>query len=368
MTLRSATHFCTGCAFLVLLVSTSARAEPLASDNASVHFQEGLRHLSTNEPNRYQRAYSEFRAAYASSRSWKVLGNLGILANELERDGEAMDAMAGYLAEAHTAIDSEERRQFEQDLAILHAEHVTVNLLLPAGPVWLVDKRLPNVGTTVVNRYGPFEKSAQLRLRAGHHILEVAGSGQSRETWEVDLSAGSTAGHTFVQYTVEPPSSSSLETVEANALTPATTRPSVSESAAPPPVAAPMGGHALAVDRRWQTETYALWGVAGVGALAGVVLLLQSQKIEDGARFYANCPESNYDAENPYCSGTKAEFERAATWKTASAVSGITGSLALLSGTVLYLLDNRVSSDTGHTELELAFWFSGERLGLTGSF
>ena len=49
---------------------------------------------------RYEDAYREFKAAYAASPSYKILGNLGLCAMKIERDAEAIDAYEKYLKEA----------------------------------------------------------------------------------------------------------------------------------------------------------------------------------------------------------------------------------------------------------------------------
>jgi hypothetical protein len=83
---------------------------------------------------RYEEAYREFKTAYASSPSWKILGNLGICAMKLERDGEAIEAFDKYLTQGGADVDGAERGQFERDLQTLRTGVVMVTLQsVPTG-------------------------------------------------------------------------------------------------------------------------------------------------------------------------------------------------------------------------------------------
>src|ERR1041384_2551839 len=75
----------------LLLVSGSARAQEKISDEAKLYFKNGVELIQQSPPN-YQDAYYQFKLAYEKSGSWKVLGNLGLCALKLERDGEALPA------------------------------------------------------------------------------------------------------------------------------------------------------------------------------------------------------------------------------------------------------------------------------------
>src|SRR5437870_1255310 len=81
------------------LAPREAAAEEGVSAEARTHFDAGVRLLLDQEGARYEEAYREFHAAYAASRSSRILGNLGLCAMKLERDAEAVDAYERYLAE-----------------------------------------------------------------------------------------------------------------------------------------------------------------------------------------------------------------------------------------------------------------------------
>ena len=78
---------------------TAAFADVQITEEARQHFKAGVNLLNDPDGPRYEEAYREFKAAYAASASYKILGNLGLCAMKLERDGEAIDAYEKYLAE-----------------------------------------------------------------------------------------------------------------------------------------------------------------------------------------------------------------------------------------------------------------------------
>src|SRR5690348_16782755 len=94
------------------LLATPAFAEVQITEAARQHFKAGVNFMQDPDGARYEEAYREFTAAYAASPSWKILGNLGIAAMKLERDGEAIDAMEKYLMEGGKELPTDERDQF----------------------------------------------------------------------------------------------------------------------------------------------------------------------------------------------------------------------------------------------------------------
>jgi pimeloyl-ACP methyl ester carboxylesterase len=95
--------------FVVLAGSSLAHAADAISDEARTHFKAGVSLLQDPEGERVEEAYREFKAAYAISKSPKILGNMGFCAMRLERDGEAIEAYSQYLREVPD-IDADERR------------------------------------------------------------------------------------------------------------------------------------------------------------------------------------------------------------------------------------------------------------------
>jgi len=185
---------------VALLIATAASAswadEVPISDSARQHFQAGVNLLQDPDGARYAEAYREFQMAYADSPSWKILSNLGIAALKLERDGEAADAFAKYLAEGGNNIDADERAQVERDLQTLRAGLVKVNISSDPPGALISDERVPPAGATVVNRYGPLAAALDLGIRGGHHRMTASLSGYKDAVWEFDT-PGQGDAHVF---------------------------------------------------------------------------------------------------------------------------------------------------------------------------
>jgi hypothetical protein len=182
-----------------LLLAPSAHAqEAEINDQARAHFQAGVNFMQDPDGARYEEAYREFSAAYRSSPSWKILGNLGIAAMKLERDGEAIDAFEKYLAGGAAALAPEERAQFERDLGTLKAGVVRLTIELSHPGATLVDERLPVTGSPVRNTYTPTGNRIEMGVRSGHHKIIAKLAGYADETWEVEAQSGVPQTHQFM--------------------------------------------------------------------------------------------------------------------------------------------------------------------------
>jgi hypothetical protein len=193
---------------------SGARADDAAAkDEAVRHFKAGVAILQDPEGARFEDAYAEFKRAYDVSRSPKVLGNLGLCAMKLERDGEAISAYTRYLKEVDD-IDPEERAQVTRDLEVLTTSAISVTITTPIAAT-LVDTRLPVSGSTVTNFYEltpssklPGRPATVLKLRPGSHVLVLRADGKDRARWELSAAAGERVSHDFVVGD-EPPAQSS---------------------------------------------------------------------------------------------------------------------------------------------------------------
>src|ERR1041384_1226056 len=152
-------------------VTALAAAEVPISEEARTHFSAGVSFLQDPDGARYEEAYREFKAAYAASPSWKILGNLGIAAFKLERDGEAIDAFEKYLSEGGAQVEAEERAQFERDLQTLQSAVTKLTLQSEPPGATIVDERIPASGPAIQNRYGALTQPTELGLRPGHHRI-----------------------------------------------------------------------------------------------------------------------------------------------------------------------------------------------------
>lgn len=160
-----------------MLLPLEARAETPITPEAREHFRAGVALLREKAGPKYEEAYLAFKAAYRASPSPKILGNLGLCALMLERDGEAIDAYRRYLDEV-SDIDPQERAEIQRELDVLLAGAVPVTLeVAPKGPVTVVDERQPVKGLGVVNRYPSETGKVELRLRAGVHRMTIEREG-----------------------------------------------------------------------------------------------------------------------------------------------------------------------------------------------
>lgn len=250
----------------------SATPEVPISEQARSHFSAGVNLLQDPDGARYEEAYREFKAAYADSPSWKILGNLALAAMKLERDGEAIDAYQKYLAEAGSGIDNEEREQVKRDLFTLTASMAHLELSgLPEGAT-LLDERVPVQGQAVRNQFDGLKGEAKLGVRPGHHRVTAHAAGFTDEVWELDARPSSTQAHEFAL--------------------------KVAETAAPAPVAVSVSPELGASN--WSTQkTVAVvaGGIGVVGAAVGTVFFFSYKSKNDDAKAIcsgsSDCPEGS---------------------------------------------------------------------------
>ncbi len=190
---------CAGLCFTSLLtVSGTALADEVEiTDEARQHFKAGVNFMQDPDGARYEEAYREFRAAYKAAPSWKILGNLGIAAMKLERDGEAIDAMQRYLDQGGDELPADERAQFERDISTLKASVVRVVLTSVPPAVVVTDERLPVQGAPITNRYVIETGQLELGIRSGHHRMVARLDGYEDQVWEFDAASGSSLSRAF---------------------------------------------------------------------------------------------------------------------------------------------------------------------------
>jgi hypothetical protein len=174
-------------------------AKPVqVSEEARRRFSTGVALLKDPKEPRYEEAYREFKAAYAASPSYKILGNLGLCAMMLERDGEAIEAYERYLREGALDLTTAERDQFQRDLMTLKAGFVAVTLTSEPKGATIVDERLPVQGVPVRNIYGPTSGELKIGVRRGHHVVTAKLDGYVDARWELDAQGGEAQSHAFV--------------------------------------------------------------------------------------------------------------------------------------------------------------------------
>jgi hypothetical protein len=181
----------------VATASPLARADVAISEDARTHFAAGVALLQDPKAPRYEEAYREFKAAYAASPSYKILGNLGLCAMKIERDLEAIHAYETYLKEAGAEVTAEQRQQVSRDLLTLRAGHMEVTVSSDPPGATIIDVRTPIEGGDVRNTYGPLTASSNLGLRHGHHVITARLAGYKDEQWEFDAASPSAPPHVF---------------------------------------------------------------------------------------------------------------------------------------------------------------------------
>lgn len=179
-----------GIAVAAFGLTSEARADTSStSDDTRTHFDAGVRLLQDPGGARYEEAYREFKRAYEAEHNPKVLGNLALCAMMLEHDEEALDAYEKYLA-AVPDLPPQETRQIQADVATLHSGLLSISLSVSPGvEVVVTDTRVPIQGATVTNTY-TLHGGGTLRVRQGHHRLELRSDGYLPTNLDVEGSGG----------------------------------------------------------------------------------------------------------------------------------------------------------------------------------
>lgn len=177
-------------------------ASPAVNEQARKHFSAGVALLQDPDGEKVEEAYREFKTAYEMSGSPKVLGNMGLCAMRLERDGEAIDAYSHYLREVKD-IDPEERAQIVRDLETLTVGVARLTIEVNKPGVRIVDVRYPVRGERITNVYGPVNGKIEIGVRPGHHVITARLPGNEDATWELEAYAGGRDKNSFTLH--EPP-------------------------------------------------------------------------------------------------------------------------------------------------------------------
>lgn len=176
---------------------TDDESEELAT--ARLHFTNGVELLQSTPPN-YQDAYRQFELAHQqlvaaqSDKSWKVLGNLGLCALKLERDGEALSYYDEYLQNGGDKVDPREREAIERELLLLRGNMTKVTIE-SSDPSARISVRRQG-SSAPPQLYSLKGGKTDFGLRAGALTITARGK-KGTLTWESVLSAGEAASHRF---------------------------------------------------------------------------------------------------------------------------------------------------------------------------
>jgi hypothetical protein len=303
-------------------------------------FKAGVLFLQDPDGAKYDEALVEFRRAYKALGTWKVLGNVGLCALKLERDGEAIEAYEKYLAGGGTEIEKEEREQVERDLLRLRTQLVKVHLEGVAG-AQVSDERTTTQGARVVNLYPLSAATADLGLHPGHHVVS-AKLGDQQARWEVDLSPASSVTHKF-DYSSAPTAG----------------------------VAGAMaGGSEVSVQKSggsMRTIGFVAGGVGLVGVGLGTLFAIQrSNKVSDSQALCTGPNGSCPDSKKPAIDSLDDEAKKNGTL---SVVGFAVGGAALVTGVTLIVMGGKSKSSTAESDApRVQPWVGFGSAGFLGKF
>jgi len=337
--------------------SATAQAAPKGAaptvqitEKARELFRTGVTLLQDPDGARYEEAYEQFKAAYAESPSWKILGNLGVTAMKLERDGEAIQAFQAYLEQGGKELSKAERAQFQSDLDTLSATTATVTITgLPAG-TRVTDLRSANKGDDVKNYYDvPEGGSLVLRVRPGVHRFTAQWGDQPAQTHELEASTKGAQELKFEAAKPEP------------------------VAAPPEPLVVPAPEPAPSVSTRdgfFQSPVpmYISFGVGAVGVGLGVLFLTQrSSAISDGDGKFKACLASQACIPSDQLAMQRLD-DKASSRGMLSAVSFGVGALGVGAGVTLLLMNGKKEAAVTAAGVTVQPYASGNELGLWGRF
>lgn len=338
----------------VLGLVASLAAPALAADvpinqEARAHFTAGVNLLQDPDGARYEEAYREFKAAYAASPSWKILGNLGISAMKLERDGEAIEAFRKYLSLGGKDVDSDERGQFQRDLATLEAGVVRLTFDSDPPGATVEDERYPSSGNAIRNAY-VLDGSTSIGVRPGRHRFTARLAGRAETVWEVELSPKQQQSYTFK--------------LDEKSAAPATVAPTTQ----PQPLSVEADKPEVKRGNGLRIGSFVALGIGAVGIGAGTIFGLTAKSRYD---------EANQLTDRVCGSGTQdcalgGEYEswdelrqNADTAKTLSLVGFIVGGVGVASGVTLLVLSSNKKQEAA---AELQPYLGLGDLGVRGRF
>ena len=327
----------------VLLFGSAAHAADTISEEAKAYFKNGVELIQEQPPN-YQDAYYQFRLAYEKSKSWKVLGNLGLCSFKLERDGEAIQFYTDYLKGGGNDIDPDERSALQRDLLVLNGNSASVTLSSATTDIDITDSRAGS--SAPPQSYRLEGGKLALRLRAGTHSLTATHAGKSLR-WETALSPGRTETHDF-DFS-EPPAVAAAPVAAPLAVaTPVTQAPEPAATGTP-----------------IRTAGFVTAGVGAAALIGGVVVGLMAKGKESDAKSLCRdtlCPQS-----------AESKFNSAQSLATVSNVLIIGGGVLAAGGVGMIILGGPKSAEapkSARVTLRLlpAFGSDGGALWAAGSF
>jgi len=268
---------------------------------------------------------------------------------KLERDGEARDAMKGYLDGGGKQLDPQERAQMERDLQALEVSLVTLHVEAAPSGVTLLDERQPLTGSPIVNRYGPLSGPIDLGVRAGHHRFTAKLEGYADQVWEVEGQSRGKLSHTF--------------TLTSGATQAAPVAAAPAAPASPEPAPAQVDLTPKPAGNGLRTASYVALGVGVVGLAAGGLFAVSAKShYEDGNKLCPSFPCELSQADYDTRSQAGKDGDSA---KTLSIVGFAVGGVGVAAFTTLFLLSRNQHADSAP---QTSAYVGPGSIGLKGSF
>lgn len=328
--------------------SLPVNAKEQISEEARAFFRNGVDLLQASPPN-YQDAYYQFKLAFEKSNSWKVLGNMGLCAVNLERDGEALGYYDEYLKRGGKEINKEERAAIERDVLLIRGNAASVELnSAGADEVELLDARSGSSAPAQTYIIGADKKT--LTLRAGTHTLTATAKDGRTLKWDVALTPGKVAHHEFdFNAPAEPVAKDAAEPPPAP----------IAQTTAPEPAPA-----AESRTSPLRTIGFVTGGVGlallGSGAVTGIMAKSKESDVDKKCQATPdNCDPS-----------VKPTLDSAASLAKVTNVLLISGAVVTLTGVGLVVFGGKSSAQTARANVTFVPVFAGNSGGLVaaGSF
>jgi hypothetical protein len=162
---------------------SSARAESATIDDVATsheHFNRGVEYVHDGD---LKGALIEFKRAYAVSPNYRVLYNLGQVANALGRYTEAQDYFQRYINDGQEEITTDRKRDVEAHLSKLAGRIATLVLSTNvAGAEIFVDE--VSVGTSPLQ--------GAVKVSSGTRTIAAISNGRPRVSQVIDVAGGDT--------------------------------------------------------------------------------------------------------------------------------------------------------------------------------
>ena len=195
---------CLAACFLLASATGTAWAQkknPTPTDiaQAKTHMKAGVTMMDDPAGPRYEEAYEEFRKAHLLSGSANALLNMGICAQNLELDGEAIRSYQKFLKLKgdDPTLKPAIKERTQRDLQALKSVVAWVTITTDVENMTLTDQRVQRRGMPITNTYSTMTMKQTLGIHPGRHKFTASTPGLEDQVWEVTIGNGSKHAHDF---------------------------------------------------------------------------------------------------------------------------------------------------------------------------